>query len=582
MFAFLLLAAPSLLATNMVPQEPAGYTSRIDGTSFDYVRDTTTDSSGNVYVAGVSNSAEIGIDVFRDRADDSTGRPGVSTQSTLLRGGTSTFRWGYVIKYDRDGVLIWKRAFGNNFYADATGVEVDASGNVFVSGSITDSTIFGGLTVTPQVRSNVNFDNASATVGAGVTAFIGMLDRDGVWQWVRPFEYAVYPSTNANVANLGTEPPVITVGSLIAAPLLIPSERGRTFVRDANGNLYLSMFLETYSMNASASANRVMWLRTRGSKGRVALASVNNSAAVSPYTGTHFVAKLAVTPPPVGSPAGSVTTYDWDWIGPVNSGVLYAADTGAITSISTAATAAAVTGLAVDDDNSLYLTGSWSGNLVAGGIARAPFTSRDGYVARWRATDGAPLYLATYSSETAGGGASVGEALLLDEQHNVFLTGYCSNTAQVRRVSADSSISTGTLNAGAADRASSFVGKISPSGQWLWTEAPTFAGGSSYAPDATSLSRDAAGALYVGGAVTSGINATFNPGGITVAGSLTVNTVEAYVAKLTENFAGDCGCEVEGKQRCARCAAADAARAQCVAHSGAGTHHASHRRGAER
>ncbi len=550
-FLFVLLAlAPSLRAAVMGTQEPAGYTSRIEGRFRDKVYASATDAAGNVYVVGLSFSAAAGfpsemqIDVFRDRGDDNTGRPGLSSNDALLTG----FGDAFIIKYDRDGNVVWKRSAGNSGTATiATGVAVDATGNVFVSGSFGGTATFGNLTVTAAARSNANIANtlAPAQVTLSNNTFIAMIDRDGIWQWARQFEFAVYPSTDTSVANLGGEALVTsasidtdTGGSFTAAG----TNQGRSLALDAQGNLYLKMRLNGFA--ASPAANRVLWLRTAGA-GRVAALSTNGSGTATGYGGTPFVAKLAATPPPLGSPAGTPTTYDWRWVAPVCSGVLYDG-AGTITSVVgtfdfTTFPVGAINDIAVDNNDSLYLCGDWRGNLVAGGAQRLPFTTSpgtDGFVARWRSLDAAPLYLATYSAGVASGGNTKCGAFVLDEDRNVYVTGFINNATQVRRVSQSGGIGTGTVSAGAASRTSFFVGKINPAGEWLWSEAPTITTGTTYRVTATTLVRDVAGGLYIGGSITDSTTATFAPG-VTVSGQSTfqtqAGTIDSFLVKLTEN-----------------------------------------------
>ena len=481
--ATLILAlVPALHAATMGIQEPAGYTSRIEGRFRDKVYASTTDAAGNVYVVGLTFSAAPGfpsdmqIDVFRDREDDNTGRPGLSSNDTLLTG----FGDAFIIKYDRDGNVVWKRSAGNSGTSTiATGVTVDATGKIFVSGTFGGTATFGNLSITAAARSNVNIANAlaPAQVAVNTNTFIAMIDGDGIWQWVRQFEFAAYPSTDTNVNNLGTEAVVTsafidtdTGGTFTAAG----TNQGRSLALDSQGNLYLKMRLNGFT--ASPAASRVLWLRTAGS-GRVAALSTNGGGTATGYGGTPFVAKLAATPPPLGSPAGTPTTYDWRWVAPVASGVL-ADGAGNITLIAGATDftnfpVGAVNDIAVDNNDSLYLCGDWRGSLVAGGAQRLPFTGNDGFVARWRTLDAAPLYLATFSAGVAGGGNTKCGAFVLDEDRNVHVTGFITNATQVRRVSQSGGTGTGLVSAGAATRTSFFVGKINPAGEWLWSEAPT-------------------------------------------------------------------------------------------------------------
>jgi hypothetical protein len=542
------LGVPELRANTMGVQEPAGFTSRIDGGGVDTVFDTTTDATGNVYVVGkTASSPEMGISNFKDLEDDATGRPGPAAQEAIANAsGTQS---AFVIKYDREGNVVWKRTgFANTFGSDlrATGVAVDATGNVFVTGSGTAFPIvFGNTTLTPSARSNVNFNNTLSGANNG-NVWVVQYDRDGVMQWVRQFEYAAFPSTATNIANLGTEAPGAFVGfETDPRPGTINGTQGETQGRsvtiDLEGNLYVKMRVTAASTSqAGSNPNRVFWVRTGAGTGIVPVLSIDAGGNARSYAGTAFVAKLAATPPALGSPAGTPTTYAWRWIAPVTSGVPYDPQTGAISSIAPAGAApSAITGLAADGD-SLYLTGDWSGNLVAGGGTRTPFTTRDGYVARWRSIDAQPLYLATFSGATAGSGTSAGGAIVLNEQRNAFATGHVTNAAQLRLVSGDNAVTTRSMLVNSPTQTSFFIGKTSPAGQWQWSETPT-AVATAFKLTATSLTRDAAGALYVGGAISDNFTATLAPG-ITIDGSSFVGNplspvFDAFVAKLTEDGA---------------------------------------------
>jgi len=117
-------------------------------TSSDNARGIATDAEGNVYVVGNTQGALGGA----------------------YKGGD---RWPYgdafVIKYDRDGRILWKRQPGTNEADHAFGVATDSDGNVFVVG-----TTYGAL--------------AGPYKGGGESygdAFVIKFDADGRIVWKR-------------------------------------------------------------------------------------------------------------------------------------------------------------------------------------------------------------------------------------------------------------------------------------------------------------------------------------------------------------------------------------------------------------
>jgi|APTNR8051073442_1049403.scaffolds.fasta_scaffold07534_1 hypothetical protein len=77
-------------------------------TSYEYAHAVATDAAGNVYVAGTTGGALGGSNQGRSDA--------------------------FVIKYDHDGRMLWKRQPGTVDSDEATGVATDADGNVYLAG----------------------------------------------------------------------------------------------------------------------------------------------------------------------------------------------------------------------------------------------------------------------------------------------------------------------------------------------------------------------------------------------------------------------------------------------------------------
>ena len=142
------------------------WTRQLGSSSRDSANGVATDSSGNVYVTGMTNGGLDGCknagieDLFvvkynssgtkqwtnqlgsssRDSADDvatdSTGNIYVTgTTYSELDGNTSAGKADlFVVKYNSSGTHQWTKQLGTDRYDEARGVATDSSGNVYVTG----------------------------------------------------------------------------------------------------------------------------------------------------------------------------------------------------------------------------------------------------------------------------------------------------------------------------------------------------------------------------------------------------------------------------------------------------------------
>jgi pentose-5-phosphate-3-epimerase len=99
------------------------YTLRIDGTNSEYNAAITCDATGNVYVAGYSNSTTASF-----YATDGT------TIVTTMANPTAIQRVGYIVKYDSQGALQYTLRIDGNNSEDNAAITCDATGNVYVAG----------------------------------------------------------------------------------------------------------------------------------------------------------------------------------------------------------------------------------------------------------------------------------------------------------------------------------------------------------------------------------------------------------------------------------------------------------------
>ena len=131
---------------------------RLGGTSTDIGNAIAVDAAGNVYTTGY----------FKGIADFD---PGIGTSDLTAVGNQDVF----VSKLDSSGNFVWAKSFGAGSDDDATGVAVDASGNVYTTGTF---------------RSTVDFDPGAGT--SNLTAvqpdvFVSKLDSSGNFVWAKSF-----------------------------------------------------------------------------------------------------------------------------------------------------------------------------------------------------------------------------------------------------------------------------------------------------------------------------------------------------------------------------------------------------------
>ncbi|MDO8519361.1 MAG: SBBP repeat-containing protein, partial [Deltaproteobacteria bacterium] len=116
----------------------------------------TVDASGNVYTAGLHNTAW------------NTTMFGNPIGSVGFQGGASD---GVVAKLNSSGSVVWYRFFGSSINDSFSGVEVDADGNVYVIGAA-----FGAFT-------NLSDSPIHAYVGGDIDIFVAKLDSNGALLW---------------------------------------------------------------------------------------------------------------------------------------------------------------------------------------------------------------------------------------------------------------------------------------------------------------------------------------------------------------------------------------------------------------
>jgi plastocyanin len=138
---------------------------RLAGTTDDYAYSVSTDSSGNIVVAGYYASTTLNIYAAN----------GTTVVFTLSNSGSNDC---FVVKYDSSGTPVWARRLGGTLDDIAYSVRTDSSGNVIVTGQYFSNPLniyaANGTTVTFTLANTGSTD-----------AFVVKYDSAGTPLWAR-------------------------------------------------------------------------------------------------------------------------------------------------------------------------------------------------------------------------------------------------------------------------------------------------------------------------------------------------------------------------------------------------------------
>ncbi|HET9502407.1 MAG TPA: T9SS type A sorting domain-containing protein [Hymenobacter sp.] len=512
---------------------------------------------------------------------------------TVVVGGTTLTSAGgddiFVGKLDTNGNWLWVRGAGGVSSEQGLGVAVDASGNVFVTGSTYSSSQFGNITL------NVS----------GTHTFVAKLDAGGTWQWAKGTtgtsidvgtDIATDASGNVAItgytsrtANFGNTAITVSgnyydgyVAKLDGAGNWLwakgfggsSSDQGSGVAFDASGNVFVTgLFSATAPFGSTSltsaggydifvaklAANGTWsWVKQAGGSGYdqgndLALDASGNVWAIASYAGTGSFGSTSLSS--VGSDDIAVLKLTnagaWSW---AKSAGGPGRDQGS--------------GIAIAPNGSALISGTFNGSLALGSTTLTSAGNGDNLVVASLSGTGAWSWaknaLGTGASVAAdasgnavlagtfGGAASFGSTTLTsnDTDNTLFIAktsatdwkwaaqGNAGTNTIITATAAEAGGNTlvlgtftgsttfGSTTLTSQGRQDGFVGKRDAAGNWLWVKA---FGGSGY-DLANGLALDASGNVVLTGAFTG--TGTF--GGLTLTSAAQYGN-QLFVAKLDAN-----------------------------------------------
>jgi hypothetical protein len=379
----------------------------------------TTDNSGNVFMAG-SFEDTITFDGI------------VSLNSS---GGTDC----WLAKYTSAGVFLWAEQGGGPGDDVCRGVEADSLGNVYITGSFSNTATFGAL----SVASSGNTD-----------AFVAKYNSAGVEQWLRKggsnnadLSLSIAIDASNNVIIAGSFRNTATFGALSVA---------------SSGNT--DAFVAKYN-----SSGTELWLKKGGSNNvdsanGVSVDSLSNVYITGNFRNTITFGSFSESA--AGSDDVFVVKYNsagveqWTY-NPNGSGADFGYDVD------------------VDTTGNVLVTGFYTNTIVVGSTTLPNSGGTDIFLFKLN-TSGAPQW----AKAGIGGGADIGYAVITDTLNNVYISGSYSGGVAFGSLSLTSSGSTDV-----------FIAGYNSSGSEIWVKS----GVGSAADVGNGLTVDSSQNLYVTG-----------------------------------------------------------------------------------
>lgn len=451
---FSLLCVALLLFATLLQAQNWQWAKSAGGTSFEIGRGIAVDGSGNVYATGYY-----------------TGTVAFGTTSITSAGGEDL----YIAKYDASGNLLWVKSAGGTANDRGLSVDVDTSGNTYVTGICASTATFGSTTV---------------TAAGGSDIVVAKYNSMGDVLWVNTaggafsddYGYGVAVSASGSVYIAGRFEGTIAFGA--------------TNIISAGGQ---DVFIAKYSNSGSLS-----WVKRAGGAGldfasAIALDANGNPVITGSFadfsnpTATFESTTITTT----GMRDVFIAKYD------TTGGLIWVKKAGGSGNDQG-------NGISVDGFGNCYVSGYLSNGGTFGSTTLTALGSVDGFVSKF---DGSGNSI--WAKIEGGSEGDYGYAVSADAMGNVYNTGWFTTSGTFG--------GTSVVGLGFEDI---YVTKYDSAGTLLWAKSAGGAGvDQSYA-----IASDASGNAYLTGSFgkSSGlVSATF--------GNIVLNSIgiyDVYVAKI--------------------------------------------------
>lgn len=438
---------------------------------------TKTDATGNVYAAGIFSGSTVTFGTYTLSNASSSGTPDI-----------------FLVKYNTSGSVLWAKRAGGINYEQVSGLTIDASGNIIITGTFDSNSITFG---TNTLIKNGSYNDIYTT----------KYDSNGNVLWAKQISgpdddrtYSVCSDAASNIYLVGTYSSyTLTAGSF---SLINSTQSFSTY----------DGFIVKYN-----SAGNTAWVQNIGT---TTLESENVQTVVSDVSGANIYV--------VGSIEGSavVGTTTLTTSSNLNRDLFFAkynASTGApiFANLITGDGLEIAKGMTRDGSNNIYITGTFDGGTMSFGsnsINNVSATTKDLFIAKYN-TSGIIQWV---KSE---GNSSEDEAnnICNDASGNIFICGtFKSNTITFG--------STTLTNTSPNTYYDAFLAKYNSSGTSMFAIRL----GGTNNDWVNSITVDASSNIYVGGGYTS---PSISFGAITLTNTASGYS-DAYIAKYGSTTTG--------------------------------------------
>jgi len=447
---FLLILA--LLGTLTMAQN-LEWAKQMGGTGDDYGNAIVVDASGNVYTTGYFNGT---VDF----------NPGAGTYNLTSAGSTDIF----ISKLDASGNFVWAKQFGGTNGDNASSIAIDASGNVYTTG-----TFFGTVDFDP----GAGVYNLTASVSNNV--FISKLNSSGNFVWAKQLV-----STSPDCANsiyVDGSGNVYTTGYFAGTVDFDPGAGTYNLTAASGNNIFISKLDATGSF---------VWAKQMVGASSSAGCSVKADVSGNVYTTGYFNGTVDFNP---GAGTYNLTSAGSSdiFISKLNSAgnFVWADQIGG-------ATGDYGNSIDVDGSGNVYTTGYFSGtvdfNPGAGTYNLTTAGSNNIFISKLNSSGSF-----VWAKQMVGASSSNSYSIKLDALKNVYTSGNFYGTV-------DFDPGAGIYNLASAGSVDVFMSKLDSAGNFAWARRM---GGTS-GDEGLSIDVDASGNVYTTGYFQG--TADFDPG----------------------------------------------------------------------